>query len=549
MASTLDAIDPVGVESGERAAAGTSAPRPPVGLSVVAVVIGLVFAAPLAYLVIRNITEQTDLLAELTSEATLSPLGSSLWLAATVSITTSIIGTTLAWLLQRCDLPGRGVLRVLAPLPLVFPSFVGAAALLSTFGPGGMLDDLIGVSWAGRIEGYPAALFALTLFTYPLVYLPVSARLRSLSPSLEESARLLGQRPGEVFRTIVLPQTVPAIRAGALLVFLYTLSDFGVVQQVRYDTLTRVIYETRTFDSSRSFALALVLGVVALAVVVAERAATRRVPAPDPQRVRGATRWSLGGWRWPAAAGVVAFMGAALGGPVASLVWWSWKGTSQAADPWGELTAQLADLQQPTVNTAAVGVLGAAVAVAVVLPVAWLTTRYRGRVGSTSNALIVGGYALPGIAIALALVFWSLGAGGATWLYQSFPVLIAGYVLHFGAQSMRASQVAVAAVPRRVGEAASMLGAHRARRFVTVELRVMLPGLLAGAGLVLLSIMKELPVTLLLHPTGFETLATRIWPAIEGYYLARAGIASLVLVGLSAVLTWLLVLRRSDALR
>lgn len=141
-------------------------------------------------------------------------------------------------------------------------------------------------------------------------------------------------------------------------------------------------------------------------------------------------------------------------------------------------------------------------------------------------------------------MFWSLGAGGATWLYQSFPVLIAvGYVLHFGAQSMRASQVAVAAVPLRVGEAASMLGAHRARRFVTVELRRRCPGCSLAPAWVLLSIMKELPVTLLLHPTGFETLATRIWPAIEGYYLARAGIASLVLVGLSVVSTRLRRLR------
>lgn len=525
------------------------AARAPLGLAVVAVVVGLAFSAPLVYLVVRNITEQSDLLGELTSSSTLQPLASSLWLAATVALTTSVIGTALAWLLQRCDLPGRGVLRVLAPLPLVFPSFVGAAALLSTFGPGGMVDDVVGVAWAGRIEGYPAALFALTLFTYPLVYLPVSARLRSLSPSLEESARLLGHRPGAVLRSVVLPQAMPAVRAGALLVFLYTLSDFGVVQQVRYDTLTRVIYETRTFDRSRSFALALVLGLVALAVVVVERAATRRVPDPGPQRLRLAANWSLGRWRWPATLGVSAFIAAALGGPSASLLWWAWRGTSQEADPWGALGSQLTDLQQATVNTAVIGVVGAAVAVAVVLPVAWLTARHGGRVGSAANALIVGGYALPGIAIALALVFWSLGVSGATWLYQSFPVLIAGYVLHFGAQSMRASQVAVASVPRRVGEAASVLGAHRVRRLATVELRVMLPGLAAGAGLVLLSIMKELPVTLLLHPTGFETLTTRIWPAIEGYYLARAGVASLLLVVLSGILTWLLVLRRADALR
>jgi iron(III) transport system permease protein len=93
-----------------------------------------------------------------------------------------------------------------------------------------------------------------------------------------------------------------------------------------------------------------------------------------------------------------------------------------------------------------------------------------------------------------------------------------------------------------------MLGAGRVRRLVTIELPVMAPGLLAGAGLVLLSVMKELPATLLLSPPGFETLATQIWGSLEGGFLSQVGLASLVLVALSGVLTWVLVVRRSDAL-
>jgi len=107
--------------------------------------------------------------------------------------------------------------------------------------------------------------------------------------------------------------------------------------------------------------------------------------------------------------------------------------------------------------------------------------------------------------------------------------------------------VAVAAVPSRLDDAARTLGAGRLRRLRTVDLPLATPGLLAGAGLVLLSTMKELPATLLLAPPGFETLATRIWNATEDAFLADASLAALALLLLSGVLTWFLVVRRGDA--
>jgi iron(III) transport system permease protein len=93
-----------------------------------------------------------------------------------------------------------------------------------------------------------------------------------------------------------------------------------------------------------------------------------------------------------------------------------------------------------------------------------------------------------------------------------------------------------------------VLGANRTRRFLTIDLPLMLPGLAAGGGLVLLSTMKELPITLLTAPTGFETLAKRIWADAEAAFLAEAALASLVLVALSGLLTWALVVRRADRL-
>ena len=204
------------------------------------------------------------------------PLGRTLVLAVSVTLSATVAGTGLAWLTTRTDVPLRRVWRILAPLPLVIPSFVGASALLAALAEGGLLDELVGFDQRPDLYGFRGAWLVLTLFTYPYVYLPVAARFAALPPSLEESARLLGRRGPNVFRTVVLPQAAPAIGAGALLVFLYTISDFGAVQLLRYDTLTRVIYANRLVDRTTSQVFALLLGLLAITVVVAERAATRR---------------------------------------------------------------------------------------------------------------------------------------------------------------------------------------------------------------------------------------------------------------------------------
>ena len=187
----------------------------------------------------------------------------------------------------------------------MFPSFVGATALLAGFASGGLVEELltpIGIDSLPNMRGFRGAWLVLTLFTYPYVYLPVAARMGSLSPTLEESALLLGRGRWSVFRSVVLPQVAGAIWAGGLLVFLYTISDFGAVALLGYDTLTEQIYADRLFDQPRSMGLALLLGVVALIVVVMERSWNRRQQGVAVVRTRAASTIPLGRWRWPAIA-------------------------------------------------------------------------------------------------------------------------------------------------------------------------------------------------------------------------------------------------------
>lgn len=521
--------------------------RPGAFLAIASGVVGLAFFGPLGYLVARNAQLGGDVLDVLTSSATIDPLLSSLALAGAVAACSAVLGTALAWLVVRGDVPGRRLWQVLVPLPLVIPSFVGAAALVAAFARSGLVDELTPFSSLPDPTGFVGALYVLTVLCYPYVYLPVAARLSALPPSPEESARLLGRTPWEMFRTVVLPQVSGAIWAGALLVFLYVLSDFGAVAIVRYDTLTRAIYSSR-LDPSTSIPLSLVLGALALVIVGLERSLGRRRLSTDAVGAKRPLRVPLGRWRAVGVAALALTVLASLVGPMVVLAWWAVRGLVHSEATVSALVASPGDLLQPVANTAVVGVITAVAAVVVVLPVAQLTVRFRARWSEVPNAMVVAGFALPGLVTALALVFWVLQLPESLGLYQTLPVLVVAYVLHFGAQAMRSAQVAVSGVSERVDDAARMLGAGSTRRFATVQLPLMLPGLLAGGGMVLLSAMKELPATLLLAPTGFDTLATRIWAANAEGFLAETGLTSLVLVALSGMLTWWLVLRRAERL-
>jgi iron(III) transport system permease protein len=321
------------------------------------------------------------------------------------------------------------------------------------------------------------------------------------------------------------------------------------VQLMRYDTLTRVIYSTRLIDSLTSVRLSLMLGVLAIAVVVAERGAARGSLLRDPKRESRPLQYPLGRWRSAAAVLLAGIVGLSLITPVAVCMWWAFRGVVRGDTPAAEFWARAADLARPALNTSVAATAAAVTAVLLVAPVAYFAVRRPGHLGATANAIVVGGFALPGLSIALSLVYFTLS--GPSWvggIYQTLPLLVLAYVIHFGAQALNVATVAVGSVPARVEDAARTLGVSATQRLWRIELPLMLPGLLSGAGLVLLSAMKELPATLLLAPIGFETLSVKIWTGTESALFAEASLACLALVLTSGILTWLLVIRRSDTL-
>ncbi len=518
----------------ERALAPIVAPS-----RLVPLLVAVLFAAPGAFVVWRTVRlghEFTDALGEIPA-----PLWRTIQLATLVSLSAALLGTGLAWLTTRTDLPGRRIWRVVLVLPLVLPSFVGAAAFIAGLAPDGIIRagfELVGLEAPRRLRGLGASWLVLTAFTYPYVLLPVSARLANLPANLEESARLLGLDAARTFLRVTFPQIRSAVLGGSLLVFLYAVSEFGAVQLLGYDTLTRVIYATRQFDRPLSFTASTVVLVLALSVVALERWQRGAAP-PDRRASAGPRRPVRLGWSAiPAtvACSVVALVGLVV--PVASLITWARRGLADGRVSFSELV-------DPMWSTAWVAVLSAVLAVAVVLPVAIATTRRPSPSSHASAVAVVGGFAIPGIVIALALAVLTLNTPWLSNWYQTLPVLVAAYVVHFGSQALASTENAVRAVPNSLRESSRLLDPHPVRRWVTVDLPLMRPGLLAGGGLVMLATLKELPATLLLAPIGFHTLAIEIWGDYEEGFYAAAGLASLALIALSAVLTWVLVLRRS----
>jgi len=506
-------------------------------LRVGSAIIALGFAFPAVYVVWRTISLRADLVS-LGSEVA-APLGRTLLLATLVALTGAIIATAFAFLLDRTDVPGERSLRLILTLPIVLPSFVGATAFLAALAPGGFVFELlaaVGFSPPRRFRGLGPAWFVLTTVTYPYVLLPVLARLRSLPTSLEESARTLGDSPLVAFSRVTLPQLRPAVLAGSLLAFLYSIGDFGAVQLLGYDTLTRVIFAAKLSQRSVAFAAAMVLLVMAWVASAGERKASRSGAVDLQARTHAGTPLLLGRRRWLAAAIAWSFVGAVLVLPIVSLVVWALRSLAQG-------DVDLGGLIGPLLNTTFVGLLTAILAVLVVLPLAVLTVRHRSRFGSVISIGVMAGFAVPGLVLALSLVFWALGSPVSSWLYQRLPLLVLAYVVHFGALALGAAEGAVRSVPDRLIEASRTLGTSVGERVRRIDLPLMRPGLASGAGLVLLSTVKELPATLLLAPTGFDTLATEVWSAIEDARFGEASTYALVLIAVSAVLTYVLVLR------
>ena len=509
------------------------------------VLVGLMVAAllllPLAYLVLRTMGLGREAVEIFLRPSTVATLGRSLLLAGSVTVTSAFIAIPIAWLTVCTDLPLRRAWTIAAALPLALPSFVVAYLMVSVLGPRGLaqqfLEPLLGLERLPSIYGFAGAFLVLTLMSYPFTMLSVRAALQRMDPSLEEAARSLGRSPLGAFFRITFPHLRPALMAGGLLTALYVLRDFGAVTMMRYDTFTRIIYLQYQSFTSRSLAAALALVLVALMGVMVFLEIRTRGRARYSRNSIGAARQAalvrLGKWRWPALLFVAGIVAIALVLPAGGLAYWLLRGFA--------IEQSLTALWPAATNSFAVSLAAAGLCIFIALPLALLFVRRPGPFSRLIERFTFMGYALPGIVVALALVYF--GASYARPLYQTLVMLLAAYVVLFIPQALGAARGSLLQFPPCLEEAGRSLGRRRLDVFRHISIPLLSPGLAAGAALVFLTAMKELPATLILSPTGFRTLSTAIWSNISEAFFAKAAAPALLLILLSSIPLALLTLR------
>jgi iron(III) transport system permease protein len=444
-------------------------------------------------------------------------------LAVLVTAACTTIGVAAAWIVERTNVPLRRVWAVLLVLPFAIPDFVTGYAWSSIF---------------PSVHGLWGAVLVMTLGLYPLVFLPVAAALRGADPAQEEVARSLGHGRVRTFRRVTLPSLRPALLGGGLVVCLTLFAEFGAFEILRFQTFTTTIFTEFQIGFNGPAASALSLALVALGLVAlgtegmlsSGRGGRGRISAASRQASRMPTRRRLGGWTAPVLLALAALAGLALGLPAAVLTYWMTQSHATTL-PGVSMIAAAA-------HTAAYSAAAAALATVLALPVALYTVRRGGRAAAILQRSTLVVQALPGLVIALAAVFYAIHY--APWVYQTPELLVVAYAILFYPLAFVAVRASVVLAPPRLDEVARSLGRRPAAVLVRVTIPLVAPGLAAAFCLVFLTAVTELTATLILVPTGVETLATQFWAYQHDASYGAAAPYAVALVAIAAIPSYLI---------
>jgi iron(III) transport system permease protein len=503
--------------------------RVPVVLLVPAIIGALISLLPIVYLVDvafdRGLASVVD---ELWRERTFRLVVRSVGLTLAVTVAAVVIGTFTAWAVVLSGLRAGTFLLVLFSLSLAIPSYLSGFAW---------------ISWLPGLSGFPGAFIVLSLVTYPFVMLPVAAAMRSIDPVQDEVARSLGRSPVSAFFSVTLGNVRGAITGGALLVALYTLSDFGAVAAMRYEAFTWVIYGAYRagFNPARAAILSLILVALALMLTWGE---LRARGASSPSRLGSGlarrTRHHLSpGFSVLSLAVSVAVVALGVGVPVVSAISWLMRDSERGLSASRLVSSIVASFQ--------IGVFTSLATVMIALPIAIAAARYRNATTRWLERSTYVAHALPGIVIAISVVY--IGIRTVPSLYQRLPMLVFAQVIVFLPLATASMRNAVEQSTASVEEVARGLGASTLMTLARVTLPIAMPGILAAAAMTMLSSVKELPTTLLLRPTGVETLATSIWTFSSVSDYAAVGPYAISLIVLSAIPVAVLTVTTSRVLR
>lgn len=488
---------------------------------------------PVVYLVLRALDADAATLSDIVFRPrNLMLLGNTMKLVAVVLAIGTAIALPMAWLVTRTDLPARRLAAFLMVVPLAVPGYVMAYALIGLSGYYGFLKHWFDLTLP-PLRGLWGAGLALSLYTFPYIFLNLRAAFLGLDPAQEECARTLGRSRFAVFRHVLLPQLWPALVASWLIVGLYVIGDFGAIALMRYEVFSSAIYTQYggAFDRTYAAWLSLMLLAVTVAALMGQAALTRnrRHARIGPGAGRRARPVRLGAWAVAAWGGVGAVALVSVGLPLLVLAHWMRLGPPEVM--WTEVVGA-------ALSTFSIAAPVAVLAVALALPVVMLSVRHDGWVPRTTDRLAHLGYATPALALALAMVFFALGT--APVLYQTRGLLIAAYVVGFLALAFGPIRLALMQIGPRPEEAARTLGTPPARAFARTVLPRLRRPMVAGGILVFIMVVKDLPLALVLAPTGMRTLSMNVFSRTVEGMMAEAAPHALAIILFSSLVVGLI---------
>ncbi|MGY4025583.1 ABC transporter permease [Aeromonas rivuli] len=508
----------------------------------------LLLVLPVLALLFSALSADGDLFAHLADTVLSTYLVNTLLLVLGVVSLSLLFGVPTAWLVAMCQVPGRRALQWALMLPMAMPSYIVAYVYTDLFDYSGPVQAGLrtlfdwqgpGDYWFPAIRSLGGAAWVLALVLFPYVYLLARASFLEQSVSLIHSSRLLGSSPWQSFRRISLPLARPAIMVAVSLVAMETLADFATVHFFAINTLTTAVYDTWLGYGSLATAAklsCLMLLAVVLLIAFERRSRSRQqvfqksMGHEPPLRypLKGGLRWLAGLWCW----GLV-LAGFAL--PFAILLDY---GVRYFALSWTPEFVRFAG------NSLLISALTALLAMGVALLLGFFRRLDGGVKSLIPLRLAALGYAMPGTVLAIGVLVpltaldfgindlaeWLGLQGPGLLLTGTLTAIVFGYLVRFVAIAIGSVESSLGKVSPSLDMAARSLGQGAGGMLRRVHLPLVRRGLFAGAMLVFIESMKELPAALLLRPFNFETLATHVYQFVSDEMLERGALGAIVIV-------------------
>ncbi len=482
--------------------------------------IASLIAAPILVILSSWRTPMDDVFLHLMSTGLSEVLFNTLWLVMGVAVGTTVLGVSLAWLTATLEFPGRAIFNWALVLPLAIPTYVLAFVNIALALPG--------------IRSTGGIIFVMTMALYPYVYLLARNGFLTSGKRATEVAQSLGQTPISAFFKVALPMAQPMILSGLMLALMETLADFGAVSIFNYDTFTTTLYKAWfsmfSLNAAAKFSSFLVV-LAFLLLWLEQRARQSKRYIPAEKQPRSAMRVPLNGApRFLASAYCFTILFVAFIVPVMYLSIGAFTVLSEDLDSryFGFLGRSLG--------------LSAMAALLVVAGALLMSYTHRYHKIAFLVRLATVGYALPGTILAVAGIMITTSAG---FLTGTLFAMMLGYLTRFMAVAHNPIESGMARITPHIDEAARSLGAGGLRMITKVQMPLLREGLIVGAILVFVDVMKEMPITLMTRPFGWDTLAVRIFEFTAEGDWERATLPAITLV-LTGLLPVILLTRRLE---